>query len=63
MFFATQGITGLVPQVGLGIRFDCASAVLRNPPPALGEHTERILREELSMSATCIAGLIDSEIV
>ncbi|MBP0624354.1 CaiB/BaiF CoA transferase family protein [Cupriavidus consociatus] len=63
MFFATQGVAGLVPQVGLGIRFDGASAVLRNPPPALGEDTERILREELSMSATCIAGLIDSEIV
>lgn len=63
MFFATQGAAGLVPQVGLGIRFDGASAVLRNRPPALGEDTERILREELSMSATCIAGLIDSEIV
>ncbi|SPR96545.1 CaiB/BaiF CoA transferase family protein [Cupriavidus taiwanensis] len=63
MFFATQGVSGLVPQVGLGIRFDGASAVLRTPPPALGQDTERILREELSMSATCIAGLIDSEIV
>ncbi|MEM5274430.1 CoA transferase [Cupriavidus taiwanensis] len=63
MFFATQGAAGLVPQVGLGIRFDGASAVLRTPPPALGQDTERILREDLSMSATCIAGLIDSEIV
>lgn len=63
MFFATEGVAGLVPQVGLGIRFDGASAVLRNPPPALGQDTERILREELSMSATCVAGLIDSEIV
>ncbi|SOY77506.1 Acyl-CoA transferase [Cupriavidus taiwanensis] len=63
MFFAAQGISGLLPQVGLGIRFDGDSAVLRNPPPVLGQDTERILREELSMSATCIAGLIDSEIV
>lgn len=63
MFFAAHGISGLLPQVGLGIRFDGDSAVLRAPPPALGQDTERILREELSMSATCIAGLIDSEIV
>ncbi|KJK22196.1 acyl-CoA transferase [Burkholderiaceae bacterium 16] len=63
MFFAMQGTAGLVPQVGLGIRFDGNSAVLRTSPPALGQDTERILREELSMSATCIAGLIDSEII
>lgn len=63
MFFAAQGSAGLVPQVGLGIRFDGASAVFRTPPPALGQDTEHILREELSMSATCVAGLIDSEIV
>jgi crotonobetainyl-CoA:carnitine CoA-transferase CaiB-like acyl-CoA transferase len=63
MFFATQGAAGLVPQVGLGIRFDGSSAVFRTPPPALGQDTERILKEELSMSAACVAGLIDSEIV
>ncbi|RDK06501.1 CaiB/BaiF CoA transferase family protein [Cupriavidus lacunae] len=63
MFFATQGAAGLVPQVGLGIRFDGSSTVLRTPPPTLGQDTERILTKELSMSATCIAGLIDSEII
>ncbi|WP_026201072.1 CaiB/BaiF CoA-transferase family protein [Cupriavidus sp. UYPR2.512] len=63
MFFAGQGAVGRVPQVGLGIAFDGASAVYRTPPPALGQDTERILAERLSMSATCIAGLIDAEIV
>ncbi|MGU7774318.1 CaiB/BaiF CoA transferase family protein [Burkholderia sp. MR1-5-21] len=63
MFFAAQGAAGRVPQVGLGIRFDGDSAVYRTAPPALGQDTERILREHLSMSAICIAGLIDSEIV
>lgn len=63
MFFAAQGAAGLVPQVGLGIRFDGSSAVFRTPPPALGQDTERILKEELHMSAACVAGLIDSEIV
>nr|WP_315598466.1 CoA transferase [uncultured Cupriavidus sp.] len=61
--FTAQGTAGRVPQVGLGIRFDGSSDVLRSPPPALGQDTERILKEELSMSETCIAGLIDSEIV
>ncbi|MBJ9938526.1 CoA transferase [Burkholderia multivorans] len=63
MFFAAQGTVGRVPQVGLGIRFDGGSAVYRSAPPALGQDTERILRDHLSMSAICIAGLIDAEIV
>ncbi|WP_454752937.1 CaiB/BaiF CoA transferase family protein [Cupriavidus necator] len=63
MFFAGQGSAGRVPQVGLGIHFDGESAVYRSPPPALGQDTERILAERLSISATCIAGLVDAEIV
>jgi crotonobetainyl-CoA:carnitine CoA-transferase CaiB-like acyl-CoA transferase len=63
MFFVSPGVRGPVPQVGLGIRFDESSTVYRTAPPALGQHTQRILKERLAMSATCIAGLIDSEIV
>ncbi len=63
MFFASDGVAGLVPQVGLGIRFDNNNAVLRSPPPALGQHTERILKERLAMSETTITALIDAEIV
>ncbi len=62
-FFAAQGAAGVIPQVGLGIRFDGDGAVFRSAPPALGQDTERILTEALSMSAACVAGLIDSEIV
>jgi crotonobetainyl-CoA:carnitine CoA-transferase CaiB-like acyl-CoA transferase len=63
LFFTAQGPAGLVPQVGLGIRFDGESSVFRTAPPTLGQDTARILEERLSMSATCIAGLTDSEIV
>lgn len=63
MFFVSPGVRGPVPQVGLGIRFDESSTVYRSAPPALGQDTERILTERLAMSATCIAGLIDSEII
>jgi crotonobetainyl-CoA:carnitine CoA-transferase CaiB-like acyl-CoA transferase len=63
MFFAANGRAGLVPQVGLGIRFDGAAAVLRAPPPALGQDTERILEEVLSKSPQEIAGLINAEAV
>lgn len=63
MFFSSPGARGPIPQVGLGIRFSEHSAVYRSAPPALGEHTEHILRERLAMSETCIEGLIDSEIV
>jgi crotonobetainyl-CoA:carnitine CoA-transferase CaiB-like acyl-CoA transferase len=63
VFFAAQGALGPVPQVGLGIRFDGDSAVYRSAPPRLGQDTKRILEERLAMSATCIAGLIDSEII
>jgi crotonobetainyl-CoA:carnitine CoA-transferase CaiB-like acyl-CoA transferase len=63
LFFAIQGPAGLIPQVGLGIRFNGHSQPVRNPPPALGQDSARILSERLSMSPVCIAGLVDSEII
>jgi crotonobetainyl-CoA:carnitine CoA-transferase CaiB-like acyl-CoA transferase len=63
MLFAAHGAAGPVPQVGLGIRFDGAEAVLRTPPPALGQDTERILREVLAKSPEDIADLINVEAV
>lgn len=62
-FLAVQGAGRPVLQVDLGIQFEGDNIVFRSPPPALGQDTERILKEELSMSAACIAGLIDSAIV
>ncbi|ANN80442.1 CaiB/BaiF CoA transferase family protein [Bordetella flabilis] len=61
MFFAAEGPAGLVPQVGLGIQFDGASAVLRTPPPTLGQDTERILKDVLAKSPGDIADLISAE--
>ncbi|QIL69347.1 CoA transferase [Diaphorobacter sp. HDW4B] len=63
LFFSTLGEKGLVPQVGLGVRFDGNSSVLRSAPPALGQHTERILKETLSMSSTSIAQLAQTAII
>ncbi|WP_395063367.1 CaiB/BaiF CoA transferase family protein [Paraburkholderia silvatlantica] len=63
MVFAAPGTQGLVPQVGLGIRFNKSSDVFRSAPPALGRDTEWILKERLSMSATSVAAMIDAEIV
>ncbi|WP_423195695.1 MULTISPECIES: CaiB/BaiF CoA transferase family protein [unclassified Cupriavidus] len=63
LFFAAHGTAGMVPQVGLGIRFDGASDVLRRPPPALGQDTHRILADRLGLPASRIAALIDSHIV
>ena len=36
---------GVVPQIGLGIQIDDATAVPRSGPPRLGEHTAEILRQ------------------
>lgn len=63
MFFATEGPRGLVPQVGLGIRFDGENAVLRHPPPQLGQDTQQVLADVLAMPPERIAALIDSAIV
>jgi len=63
LFFAIEGPHGLVPQVGLGIRFDGRCETARTPPPTLGQHSAQILTQRLSMSPACVAGLTDSEIV
>lgn len=63
MFSVVEGARGGLPQVGLGIHFDGSSQVYRSPPPALGQHTETVLRERLGMSEVCIAGLKEAGIV
>ncbi|MFP6558935.1 CaiB/BaiF CoA transferase family protein [Paraburkholderia sp. B3] len=50
LFYAAQGESGLVPQVGLGIKFDGRSDIHRRAPPALGQDTEDVLRERLGLS-------------
>lgn len=63
LFFNATGVHGAIPQVGLGIRFNGSSSVLRSAPPLLGEHNHHILKETLSMSEEAIAGLVDSSII
>jgi len=55
IFYTAEGPAGPVPQVGLGISFDGCSRVHRSAPPALGEHTESVLRGRLGMSDADVA--------
>ncbi len=41
--YRTEGPSGSIPQVGLGIRFNGQSEGSRMPPPRLGVHTDEIL--------------------
>jgi crotonobetainyl-CoA:carnitine CoA-transferase CaiB-like acyl-CoA transferase len=50
LFYTVEGKNGLVPQVGLGIKFDGQSAVHRIPPPTLGQDTARILKDRLGLA-------------
>jgi crotonobetainyl-CoA:carnitine CoA-transferase CaiB-like acyl-CoA transferase len=52
-----------IPQVGLGIRVDGASAGIRVAPPRLGEHSESVLAELLGYDAKRIAELRSAGVV
>lgn len=57
LFYTVEGENGLVPQVGLGIKFDGQSAVHRSPPPALGQDTARILKDKLGLAESQLNAL------
>lgn len=63
LFYAVDGEKGLVPQVGLGIRFDGQSAVHRRAPPTLGQDTGRILRDKLGVAEAQLAELKQAGII
>ncbi|BCG04191.1 CoA transferase (plasmid) [Paraburkholderia sp. PGU19] len=63
LFYAVDGEYGLVPQVGLGIKFDGQSAVHRRPPPTLGQDTVRVLQERLGIQEATLANLRNEGIV
>ncbi len=48
---------GSVPQVGMPIRFSVTPAEYGRPPPLLGEHTAKVLRERLALDPAAIAAL------
>jgi crotonobetainyl-CoA:carnitine CoA-transferase CaiB-like acyl-CoA transferase len=61
--YRTQGPSGDIPQVGLGIRFDGRSEGTDAPPPKLGAHTEQILSTWLECDAARIDQLRTQQII
>ena len=53
----------LAPMVGPVAQLSAEPATIRHAPPALGQHTEEILRERLGLDAAAIADLRQRDIV
>jgi len=49
--------------IGMPYKFSSTPAIVRRPPPMLGEHTDEILREELGLDATAIAELRERKVI
>jgi crotonobetainyl-CoA:carnitine CoA-transferase CaiB-like acyl-CoA transferase len=63
-FFYAMDVDGRqIPQVGLGIRFDGKPSSPRLPPPALGEHTEEVLRDWGGFAPDEVAALRRDEVI
>jgi len=56
-------LAGQVPLVGNPIKFSATPAAYGRAPPLLGEHTDEILRERLSLGSDAIAQLRAAGIV
>lgn len=63
MLYSIPAFNSRVPQVGLGIRVDDSAETYRLAPPALGEHTDAVLREELELDEAQIASLREQNII
>jgi len=63
MLYSIAAFGTSIPQVGLGIRVDDSSETYRSPPPALGEHTDAVLRELLGLAEAEIACLREQHII
>jgi crotonobetainyl-CoA:carnitine CoA-transferase CaiB-like acyl-CoA transferase len=61
--YRSEGPGGAIPQVGLGIRFDGQSEGTAMPPPALGAHTDEVLRSWLNCDTTEIDQLRSQRII
>jgi len=55
--YTTNGPDGLLPQVGLGIKFDGQAEGTQIPPPKLGAHTDSVLQTWLDFDAVKIQQL------
>jgi formyl-CoA transferase len=56
-------LAGTVPQVGTPVRFSATPPAYANPPPLLGQHTERVLREYLGVAPARIAELVAAGVI
>jgi crotonobetainyl-CoA:carnitine CoA-transferase CaiB-like acyl-CoA transferase len=63
MLYSIPAFNTRVPQVGLGIRVDGSSQTYRCAPPALGEHTDAVLREQLGLDEAELARLRAEQII
>ncbi|HTP96616.1 MAG TPA: CoA transferase [Burkholderiales bacterium] len=63
LFYAVEARGKRIPQVGLGVTVDGSSASLRSPPPALGEHTERVLGEWLGYDSRRLDALRSAKVI
>ncbi len=63
MLYSVPAFNTSIPQVGLGIRVDESCETYRLPPPALGEHTDTVLRELLGLDEAQIAELRKQNII
>jgi crotonobetainyl-CoA:carnitine CoA-transferase CaiB-like acyl-CoA transferase len=55
--YTVDGPAGLIPQVGLGIRFDGHSEGTELPPPAVGAHTDHVLGDLAGYDSTALERL------
>ncbi len=55
-----HAIAGVVRVTGVPIKLSDTPGAVRSAPPRLGEHTERILREDAGLTAQEIAALGES---
>ncbi len=53
-------IAGTQRLVGVPFRMFGTPAIIRRPPPTLGQHTEEVLRDELHLSDAAIEDLAKS---
>jgi crotonobetainyl-CoA:carnitine CoA-transferase CaiB-like acyl-CoA transferase len=63
LFYALRQNDRTIPQVGLGIQFDGKPAFATKPPPALGGHSEEILREFAEYKDDAIAALKATKVI
>lgn len=63
LLYSVPAFDTRIPQVGLGIRVDDSCDTYRSPPPALGEHTDTVLRELLGIADAEIEELRKRQII